>query len=348
MSGTTIAPDRMMFGAPASLTVDGEEAGATFTAPSVSIEYTTNADKTTPQGARGKIKGLLFVRTAVCKVKFRVNEWASTKLGWVMPGSTATSSESVGVPVAGLDTNLAADPALGAVILKVDSVTTVAPADFILVAATGVAATEANSEILRVLTVGTTGSGGTGIGVENSAGGGCLVNHASGADLNTAIGTILAAPAVAGALNVKVDAVTGSSALAPGDVVRIGYVGHYETRTLTAVGTAGSAGTGLTFGIPLTRDHGLDEWVIKVTSLGLTTIQPVAGRMPLSAHHDVILTGVDLAGEPLIVELDDAISFVNQDIAFSDDDWAGFAVELEAYGDPLTPTVLPWRIKYTA
>lgn len=344
---TAIQPDRMIFGAPASLTVDGEEAGATFDAPHVTIEYTTNADKVTPQGARSKIKGLLHVKTAICKVAFHVNEWASTKLGWVMPGSTAVTSESVGVPVGGLDTGLAADPALGAVILKVDSVTTVTAGDFILVAAAGVAATEANSEILRVLTVGTTGSGGTGLGVENSAGGGCLIDHASGADCNTAIGTILAAPALSGATNIKVDAVTGSSALVPGDFVRIGYVGHYETRELLTVGTIGPSGTGLTFAIPLTRDHGLDEWVVKVTTLGMTTIQPVAGRMPLSAHHDVILTGVDIYGRPLIVELDDALSLVNQDIAFSDDDWAGFAVELEAYGDPNAPTLLPWRIKYS-
>jgi hypothetical protein len=56
----------------------------------------------------------------------------------------------------------------------------------------------------------------------------------------------------------------------------------------------------------------------------------------------------DSAPATFTFELDDAISLVNQDIAFSDDDWAGFAVELEAYGDPLAPTILPWRIKYTA
>ena len=348
MSGTTIAPDRMMFGAPASLTVDGEEAGATFTAPSVSIEYTTNADKTTPQGARSKIKGMLFVKTAVCKVKFRVNEWASTKLGWVMPGSTATSSESVGVPGAGasggtLATTLAANPALGATTLDLTSVTTVAVGDFVRVGPAGVAATEANSEIVRIVVKGT--AGGTDTIIENSAGGGMLHDFTTADEVKTVIGTILSAPCVSGATNVKVDVVAG---LAPGEFVRIGDAARYETRALTAVGTALVGGTGLTFAIPLTRDHGLDAWVVKVSGLSQVTIQPVAGRMPLSAHHDVVLTGVDLAGNPLIVELDDAISLVNQDIAFSDDDWAGFAVELEAYGDPLQPTLLPWRIKYSA
>jgi hypothetical protein len=343
---TTIQPDRMFFGAPASLTVDGVESGTSFDAPKVTIEYTTNADKTMPQGARSKIKGLLFVKSAVCKVVFKVNEWTAVKLGWVMPGATATSAASVGVPVAGLDTTLGADPALGATTFRFASVTTVAAGQFVRVAAAGVAATEANSEVMRVVTKGT--AGGTDTVLENSAGGGALLDHANAAEVKTVIGTLLAAPAVAGDVNVKVDAVTGSSALAPGDIVRIGYASHYETRTLTAVGTAGPSGTGISFAVPLTRDHGLDEWVVAVTSLGLTTIQPVAGRVPSSAHHDVILTGIGLDGLPLYVELDDALSLVNQDIAFSDDDWSGFSVELEAYGDPLTPSVLPWRIKYGA
>ena len=279
----TVQPDRMFFGAPASLTIDGVEAGTTFDPPHVTIEYETNADKTQPQGARSKIKGLLFVKSAVCKAKFKVNEFTSQKLGWVMPGATATTSESVGSPVAGLDTTLAADPALGATNLKVASVTTVTVGQCIRVGAAGVAATEANSEVLKVLTVGTTGGAGTGLDVENSAGGGALLDHANAAEVKTVTSTVLAAPAVAGATNLKVDAVTD---LAAGSFVRVGYVGHYESRELSAVGTAGVGGTGITFVIPLTMDHGLDEWVVKVTTLGLTTLQPVAGRVPNNAHND--------------------------------------------------------------
>ena len=333
-----IQPDRMFFGAPASLTVDGEEQGTSFDAPKVTIEYETNADKTRPQGSRSKIKGLLFVKAAVCKVAFRVNEWTALKLGWILPGSTATSAASVGQVRAGLATTLAADPALGATIVSLTSVTTVNVGDFVRIAPAS--PTEANSEVVKVTTVGTAGGGDT--VVENDAGGGLLIDHANAEQVKTVTGTILAAPAIAGALNVKVDSVEDWVA---GDIVRIGYFGHYEARTLTVVGTAGAGGTGLTFGIPLTRDHALDEWVIEVTALGTTTIQPVAGRAPSSAYHTVVLTGVGLDGLPLIVELDNALSIVNQDIAFSDDDWSGFAVELEAYGDPATPTLLPWRIK---
>jgi hypothetical protein len=332
-----IQPDRMFFGAPASLTVDGEEQGTSFDPPKVTVEYTTNADKTTPQGARSKIKGLLFVKTAVCKVVFRVNEWTALKLGWVLPGAAATSSESVGQVVAGLVTTLAADPDLGATTISLTSVSTVNVNDFIRI---GTTLTEAACEIVKVTTVGTNGGGNTII--ENSAGGGLLIDHGNGEAVKTVTGTILATAVAAGAVNIKVDSV---AALSIGDFVRIGYVGHYETRELTAVGTATPTGTGLTFGIPLTRDHAVDEWVIEVTSLGVTTIQPVAGRVPSSAYHDVKLTGVGLDGLPLIVELDDALSIVNQDIPFSDDDWSGFAVELEAYGDPNAPTALPWRFK---
>ena len=334
---TQIQPELLFFGAPVSLTVGGVEAGTTFDAPKVTIEYETNADKVRPQGARSKIKGLMFIKAAVCKAVFKVNEFTATKLGWVMPGATATSSESVGQVLAGLDTTLAADPALGATTISLTSVTTVGVGGFIRI---GTTLTEAACEVVKVTTVGTAGGGNT--VVENSAGGGLLIDHANGEEVKTVNGTILAAPAVAGDTNVKVDAV---DALTAGDFVRIGYVGHYETRTLTVVGTAGAGGTGITFDIPLTRDHAVDEWVIEVTATGSTTIQPVAGRVPTSAYKDVVLTGVGLDGLPLVVELDDALSVVNQDMAFSDDDWSGFAVELEAYADPTTPAVLPWRIK---
>ena len=167
-----IQPDLLFYGAPATITVDGTEVGATFDPPTVLIEYETNADKTRPQGGRMRIvKGLLFVRTATCKVRFRVNEFTAEKLGWAMPGSTSS--------------------------------------------------------------------------------------------------------------------VAGST----------------------------------------------------------TTIQPVAGRVPSTAYKNVVMTGVGLDGLPLVVELDDAISIINTEMPFSDDDWSGFAVEMEATGDPTDIEALPWRIK---
>ena len=179
----------------------------------------------------------------------------------VMESDTAAIGPGVGVPVAGLDTTLAADPAVGAVILKVASVTTVTVGQFVRVGAAGIAATDANSEIVRVLTVGTTGSGGTGLGIESDTGGGMVLDRANADEVKTITGTLLAAPAALAAVNVKVDSVTG---LATNTVLRFGYLGHYETRTATVVGTAGVAGTGIDFAVPLKHDHGLDAWVVVV------------------------------------------------------------------------------------
>jgi hypothetical protein len=95
---------KLFYGAPATITIDGTEVGATFDAPSVEISYETNADKARPQGGRMRIvKGLLFARSIGCKVKFTVNEITAEKAGWAMPGSTSSISGSTTTiqPVAG-------------------------------------------------------------------------------------------------------------------------------------------------------------------------------------------------------------------------------------------------------
>lgn len=335
---TTVDPSAIFSGAPVSLTYGGVECGSTITAPKLSLEVTSGSPDF--KNAGGPIVGTTGIRKIVPSVEVEINELTAQKLAWAMPGATATSSESVGSPVAGLDTTLAADPALGATNLKVTSVTTVNAGDFVRVAAAGVAATEANSEILRVLTVGTTGGAGTGIDVENSAGGGCLLDHANAEEVKTVTGTILAAPAAAGAVNVKVDAVTGLSA---GDLVRFGYTGHYETRELTAVGTAGAGGTGITFAVPLTRDHSLDEWAVKVTAAGGTTIRPAVGRIDSSAYKDLVLVDVGADGRTLTVTLENAISAESQSLEFDDDPTKPLGLTLKFTGQyaAATPRQVP-------
>ena len=221
--------------------------------------------------------------------------------------------------------------------------TTVAQNDFVRIGAAGVAATEANSEVVKVLTVGTTGGGGTGLDVENSAGGGLLLDHANAAEIKTVTGTILAAPALAGATNIKVDSVTGLTA---NDYVRIGYVGHYETRQLVTVGTTGPAGTGLTFAIPLTRDHALDEWVIEVTALGGTTIRPVIGRIAGGAYQDLVLTDLGADGATMIVTLENAMSAETQELSFDDDpaNPLGLTLKFTGHYHESTPTQVPLTI----
>jgi len=335
---TTVDPNAIWSGAPVSILYGGVECGATIAVPKVALDVAAGAPEFTNAG--GPVEGTRGIRKIIPSIELVVNEINAQKLAWALPGATATSSQSVGQVLAGLDTTLAADPALGATNLKVTSVTTVTVGQFIRVGAAGVAPTEANSEVVKVLTVGTAGGGGTGLDVENSAGGGMLIDHANGAEVKTVTGTLLAASCAAGATNVKVDIVTG---LAIGDFVRIGYVGHYETRTLTAVGTAGAGGTGITFALPLTRDHALDEWVIEVTALGGTTVRPVIGRIGAAAYQDLVLTDVGADGRTLVVTLENAVSAESQSLEFGDDPATPLGLTLKFTGHyaAATPTVVP-------
>lgn len=334
---TTIEPEELYFGAPASLTYGGVECGATVDPPKLMFDVETYTPEF--QNAKGPVKSTKIVRRVVPRCEFTVNQITAQKLAWAMPGATSEQSESVGQTRAGLNTTLGADPALGAILIRLASITTVAAGDFIRIGAAGVAATEANSEVVRVAVLGTAGA--TDTEIENSAGGGLLIDHANGAEAKTVTGTLLAAPAAAGATNVKVDDVTG---LAIGDFVRFGYVGHYETRELTAVGTAGAGGTGLDFAIPLTRDHAFGEWAIEVTALGGTTITWTAGRIGDAAYQDLVLTGLGLDGRQLVATLFNALSAENQELEFSDSSVSGLKVNFTAHYDKDTPTVVPFSI----
>jgi hypothetical protein len=339
---STIDPSAIFSGAPVSILFGGVECGATTAVPKLNLEVEAGGPEFTNAG--GPVKSTRITRKIIPSVELTVNEMTAQKIAWALPGATATSSSSVGQPRAGLDTTLAADPALGATNVKVTSVTTVAQNDFVRIGAAGVAATEANSEVVKVTTVGTSGGGGTGLDVENSAGGGLLIDHANGAEIKTVTGTILAAPAAAGATNIKVDSVTGLTA---NDYVRIGYVGHYETRQLTAVGTTGPSGTGLTFAVPLTRDHGLDEWVIEVTALGGTTIRPVIGRIASAAYQDLVLTDMGADGATMIVTLENAMSAESQELSFDDDpaNPLGLTLKFTGHYSESTPTQVPLTIQ---
>jgi hypothetical protein len=336
---TTVDPSAIFSGAPVSITYGGTECGATITAPKLTLNVESGAPAFTNAG--GPVKGTRGTRKIIPELEIMVNEFTAQKLGWAMPGAVVTSSESVGQVRAGLATTLGADPALGATLIRLASVTTVVDDDFIRIGAAGVAATEANSEVVRVTTVGTAGA--TDTVVENSAGGGLLIDHASGAEAKTVTGTVLSAPSVSGATNLKVADVT---ALTIGDFVRIGYVGHYETRELSFVGTTGPAGTGISFVVPLSRDHGLGEWVIEVTALGAVTIRPVIGRLPSSAYADLVLTDIGADGAQLVATLENATSDETQTLEFSDDPATplGLTLKFTGHYDPATPQVVPFYL----
>jgi hypothetical protein len=336
---TTIDPSAIFSGAPVSILYGGVECGATTEVPKLSLEVEAGGPEFTNAG--GPVRNTRITRKIVPSVELTVNEMTAQKIAWALPGATATSSQSVGQVRAGLATTLGVDPALGATLIRLTSITTVAQDDFIRIGAAGVAATEANSEVVKVKVLGTAGA--TDTEIENSAGGGLLIDHANGAEAKTVTGTLLAAAAAAGATNIKVDSVT---AIDPLDFVRIGYVGHYETRQVTAVGTAGPAGTGLTFAIPLTRDHAVDEWVIEVTALGGTTIRPVIGRIASAAYQDLVLTDIGADGATMIVTLENAMSAEPQELSFDDDpaNPLGLTLKFTGHYHETTPTVVPLTI----
>ena len=341
---TTIDPSAIFSGAPVSLTYGGVECGATTAVPKFSLEVEAGAPTFTNAG--GPVVGTRRNRKIVPSVELTVNEQTAQKLAWAMPGATATSSESVGAPATGtvLNTTLAADPALGATTIDLTAVTNLTILDFVRIGpASGL--TEANSEVVQVTTVGT--GGGTNTVVQNSAGRGCLIDHGNGEQVKTVFGTILAAPAAAGATNIKVDAVTLLSTIAPTDIIRIGYVGHYETRVVTAVGTTGPAGTGVTFSVPLTRDHGLDEWVIVVTAAGSTTIRPTIGLIDDSEYKSLVLTDIGADGRQLVLTIENALSAENQSLDFSDDpaNPLGLTLKFTGHYTAAAPTTVPCTIE---
>mgnify|MGYP000037852851 CR=1 FL=1 len=153
---TTIDPSAIFSGAPVSLTYGGVECGATISAPKLTLEVESGAPAFTNAG--GPVKATRGIRRIIPSVELVVNEFTAQKLAWAMPGATATSSESVGQVRAGLDTTLGVDPALGAILVRLASITTVAQGDFIRVGAASVTPTDANSEVVRVKVLGTAGA----------------------------------------------------------------------------------------------------------------------------------------------------------------------------------------------
>lgn len=341
MTQTNIQVDQMVFGAPALLTVDGVDFGATETPP----KFTSKLTMVTPtlQGAIAAVAGTSVITKALGKLAVVLGEITAAKLLWAFPNATQSANPAVVAAAAapGLDTTLAADPALGAVNLKVTSVTTVNVGDFLFVGPPSAPATT-TAEVVQATTVGTTGSGGTGVGVVNDTGGGMRIDHANGERIATAQGTVLAANAAQGDTAVKVASVTNWNA---GDVIRVGYLGRYETRTITVVGTVGNGGTGLQFLNPLDHNHAVGEWVIKVTGAGTTVTTPTRGRIPTTAHHTVKCQGIGLDGQPLTITLLQAIQSGDPEIDLGDDKFTGVAIEFEAYAAGSAIQTAPYSIE---
>jgi hypothetical protein len=118
-------------------------------------------------------------------------------------------------------------------------------------------------ELATVTSVGTSGSGGTGIGITPAL----TKAHASGVAIATSsstqlfpAGTTLAASAAAGDSVVKVASVSGFTSSEgneanAGPTLIVGTGADREVRRIAAVGTAGAGGTGITLAAPLSAGH---------------------------------------------------------------------------------------------
>jgi hypothetical protein len=136
---TTIDATALFFGAPASLTVDGVEVGATLTPPKVNIEATQYAPEF--QGAGGPIADAVFNTKIKATVEFDINEITAAKLAISMPGSTAAVGAGGATASPGnFATTLDAAVAIGDTLLQVTATTvgavTLAPGMFIKIGTT--------------------------------------------------------------------------------------------------------------------------------------------------------------------------------------------------------------------
>ena len=128
---TTIDTTALFFGAPASLTVGGEEVGATMTAPKVTVKSTQ--EKPQFQGAGGPLKGAIFTTKIDAQVEFTINELSASKLLWSMPGATQVVGTATTTVTLGLATTLSADVLAGATSIVLTAATNVAAGKFLKV-----------------------------------------------------------------------------------------------------------------------------------------------------------------------------------------------------------------------
>jgi hypothetical protein len=332
----TVDTEVFTFG-PGTIFVDGIDLGPTEESAKATWEIPIWAPKFP---GRGNIKGLEFTGPPVCKLAVSLAQLSATRAAWAFPGCSAVASACVGYPSTGLTTTLAADPAPAATTFDLTSVTTLLLGDFVRISPA--TAAEADSEVMLVTTVGT--AGGTNTILQNDVGGGALIDHANGETVKTVSGTTLALDADRGVTNIKVVKVTGSALFAPGDFVRIGYAGQYETRTIVAVGTIGAAGTGITLDVALNHPHSFGAWVIKVTSLGTTLITPAIGVIPGASYHTVVLTAPGVDGVNRVLTMRNARGIVTGAMEFAAEKLLSVPLEFETTYDPADLDAVPFDL----
>ena len=131
---TTIAPETLYFGTPASLTVGGVEVGATVDPPTIEFEVEAYAPEF--QGAGGPVKGTKMIRRIIPKANITVNEITAAKLAWAMARSTSAVS-SIAELSGGATTQLNGAASAGDTEITVDSAAGITVGNFIRIGAAG-------------------------------------------------------------------------------------------------------------------------------------------------------------------------------------------------------------------
>jgi len=332
--GVTATSAQELFIGAGDIYIDGVVAGATMENNVFRVTREYFAPKL--NGTPGPIKGTDYVQSETAELECTVPELDPTRLGLMIPGSVTTAGSADGVALGGGGSGtLAADSAIGATNIKVSSVTNITTGDILQIGAAGA------HEFRKVVTVGTTGAGGTGIDLDVAL----TKAHLTGDAYVEVQSTTLALDAPAGSTNLKVAATTG---LVIGDYIRFGYSGEQEVRRLTFVGTTGAGGTGLSFNEPTNTNHRSGDPLLEQTNLGSSTVSSNSGtsrRLPSTAYHNYELRIPGLDGREIRLSLKNAIMKDNAEFEAADDGALAPRLKLEARWDPASIATSPWTIE---
>jgi hypothetical protein len=152
------------------------------------------------------------------------------------------------------------------------------------------------------------------------------------------LSTTLSADVAAGATALVL---TASTNVATGVFLKVGDAGEEE---IVKVDTYVS---GLTVNLttPLIRAHDSADAVVMVDDAGTTILRQRIGRIPATAHKDVIMTALGPDGDPTLVTLFDCLNTAGVSMAFGEATSAGTPITFTAYGDIADPTLAPYAIE---
>jgi hypothetical protein len=308
--------------------VDGQPVGATM--ENNMFRVTREYYAPDLNGTPGPLKGTDYVQSETAELEVSIPELDPTKLAYMVPGSTATAQDGIGV-ASGASTTLASPSLVGDSSIVVTSATGIANGDVLQIGAAGA------REFRTVLSI----AGAPTITLE----GALAKAHAATDPVIEVTSSTIALDAPAGSTNLKVASVM---ALVVGDYIRFGYPGEQEVRKVTFVGTTGVGGTGVSFNEPTALAHRAGDFILEQTNAGSSIVASTSGtsrRLPSTAYHDWELRVSGLDGREIRFGLSDAIMTENAEFEAADDGTLAPRLTLQARWDPASITTSPWYIE---